>query len=101
RRRRRHVTDPIDRARAAVLDNGESLARADARALVALPDERLPDLVALSHQVRLAYAGPEVEVESILSAKTGGCSEDCHFCSKSGRFESTVRPEPFLPTEQI
>jgi biotin synthase len=95
------VTDPIDRARSTVLDRGQPLARDDASALVALPDERLPDLIALSHQVRLAYAGPEVEVESILSAKTGGCPEDCHFCSQSGRFESTVRPEPFLPTDQI
>lgn len=95
------MNDPIERARATLLERGERLLREEAHALVALPDERLPDLIALSHQVRLAYAGPEVEVESILSAKTGGCPEDCHFCSQSGRFESTVRPEPFLPTEQI
>ncbi len=95
------MIDPIDRARTAILERRERLARGDARALIALPDERLPDLIALSHQVRLAFAGREVEVESILSAKTGGCPEDCHFCSQSGRFESTVRPEPFLPMEQI
>jgi biotin synthase len=95
------VIEPIERARAAILDRGEPLPREIARELVDLPDERLPDLIALSHQVRLAFAGPEVEVESILSAKTGGCPEDCHFCSQSGKFETTVRPEPFLPTEQI
>jgi biotin synthase len=32
-----------------------------------------------------------VEVEGIVSIKTGGCPEDCHFCSQSGRFESPVR----------
>ncbi|MGA2927638.1 MAG: biotin synthase BioB, partial [Solirubrobacteraceae bacterium] len=26
-----------------------------------------------------------------VSVKTGGCPEDCHFCSQSGRFETPVR----------
>jgi biotin synthase len=32
-----------------------------------------------------------VEVEGIVSVKTGGCPEDCHFCGQSGRFSSPVR----------
>jgi biotin synthase len=39
----------------------------------------------------MRWCGPEVEVEGIVSVKTGGCPEDCHFCSQSGRFESPVR----------
>ena len=95
------MSDVLERCAAALLERDEPITRADALALSSLPDEQLPDLIALSHRVRLRYAGPEVEVESILSAKTGGCPEDCHFCSQSGRFETTVRPEPFLPTNQI
>jgi biotin synthase len=41
--------------------------------------------------VRLRHCGPEVEVEGIVSLKTGGCPEDCHFCSQSGLFPSPVR----------
>ncbi|MDF9496715.1 radical SAM protein, partial [Bacillus cereus] len=33
----------------------------------------------------------EIEAEGIISLKTGGCPEDCHFCSQSGLFESPVR----------
>ena len=95
------MSDVLDRARDTLLEDDGTLTPEDARALVDLPDERLPDLIALAHRVRLAHAGPEVEVESILSAKTGGCPEDCHFCSQSGRFETTVRPEPFLPIPDI
>jgi biotin synthase len=51
----------------------------------------LPDALALAHEVRMRWCGPEVEVEGIVSLKTGGCPEDCHFCSQSGRFETTVR----------
>ena len=39
----------------------------------------------------MAWCGPEVEVEGIVSVKTGGCPEDCHFCSQSGLFPSPVR----------
>ena len=46
---------------------------------------------ALAHEVRMRWCGPEVEVEGIVSLKTGGCPEDCHFCSQSGRFETPVR----------
>ena len=39
----------------------------------------------------MRWCGPEVEVEGIVSLKTGGCPEDCHFCSQSGQFPSPVR----------
>jgi biotin synthase len=39
----------------------------------------------------MTWCGPEVEVEGIVSLKTGGCPEDCHFCSQSGLFTSPVR----------
>jgi len=41
--------------------------------------------------VRMKWCGPDVEVEGIVSLKTGGCPEDCHFCSQSGLFDSPVR----------
>jgi biotin synthase len=61
-----------------------------------LPAAEVPALVALAHQVRLDNAGAEVEVESIISAKTGGCPEDCAFCSQSRHWPTPVRPEPFI-----
>src|SRR4051794_37612395 len=54
-------------------------------------DEELPELLQLAHDVRMKWCGPEVEVEGIVSLKTGGCPEDCHFCSQSGQFTSPVR----------
>ena len=48
-----------------------------------VPLDELPDLIALAHKVRLAYCGPEVELESLINAKSGACPEDCAFCSQS------------------
>jgi biotin synthase len=74
-----------------VLDTGVGLDEAAILDVLTSPDELLPDLLAIAHQVRMRWCGPEVEVEGIVSLKTGGCPEDCHFCSQSGRFESPVR----------
>ncbi|MGZ4611026.1 MAG: biotin synthase BioB [Actinomycetes bacterium] len=78
-------------ARAQVLEEGRGLDEAQVRAVLQLHDAPLPELLALAHEVRLRWCGPEVEVEGIVSVKTGGCPEDCHFCSQSGLFQSPVR----------
>jgi len=78
-------------ARQQVLEEGRGLDEAQVLAVLQLPDEDLPGLLALAHEVRLRWCGPEVEVEGIVSVKTGGCPEDCHFCSQSGLFPSPVR----------
>jgi biotin synthase len=78
-------------AREQVLASGTGLTEAQVLDVLRLPDEALPDLLALAHEVRERWCGPEVEVEGIVSVKTGGCPEDCHFCSQSGQFQSPVR----------
>jgi biotin synthase len=86
------VTDDIlDQARGQVLEDGRGLDPGQVLRCLQLPDERVGDLLSLAHEVRVRWCGPEVEVEGIVSVKTGGCPEDCHFCSQSGRFESPVR----------
>jgi len=85
------VTDILTIARQQVLEEGRGLDQAQALECLSLPDERLEELLALAHEVRMRHCGPEVEVEGIISVKTGGCPEDCHFCSQSGQFTSPVR----------
>lgn len=81
----------LDRARAQVLGEGVGLDEAGVLAVLRLADEHLPAALQLAHDVRMRWCGPEVEVEGIVSLKTGGCPEDCHFCSQSGLFASPVR----------
>ncbi len=87
------LTEPaiLSRARTQVLENGEGLSYEDLVEVLRLPDEHVPALLGLAHDVRMRHCGPEVEVEGIISLKTGGCPEDCHFCSQSGQFTSPVR----------
>jgi biotin synthase len=85
------MPDVLDHARTRVLEQGRGLDEADVLAVLRLADEHLPDALQLAHEVRMRWCGPEVEVEGIVSLKTGGCPEDCHFCSQSGLFTSPVR----------
>ncbi len=92
----------LDRAAGQLLDQRLPVDRALAEELVALPDPALPELIALAHRVRVAWMGEAVEIEGIISAKTGGCPEDCTFCSQSSRFPATgVQPEPMLPVARL
>ena len=81
----------VEIARTQVLEDGVGLTKEQAVECLRLPDERVDELLDLAHEVRLAWCGDEVEVEGIVSVKTGGCPEDCHFCSQSGVFDSPVR----------
>ncbi|HEY7596211.1 MAG TPA: biotin synthase BioB [Actinophytocola sp.] len=87
----RTKADVLDVARQQVAERGIGLDEAQVLEVLRLPDDRIPELLALAHEVRMRWCGPEVEVEGIVSVKTGGCPEDCHFCSQSGQFTSPVR----------
>jgi biotin synthase len=91
----------IRQAEQALLDERRLLDAEELARLAVVPDGSVAALAALAHQVRLAWCGPTVEVEGILSAKTGGCPEDCHFCSQSARFSSPVAATAFLDTDEV
>ena len=85
------MTDILDDARDQVLAEGRGLGYGQVLRCLRLPAERIAEALSVAHQVRMRWCGPEVEVEGIVSVKTGGCPEDCHFCSQSGQFSSPVR----------
>ncbi len=92
---------PLETAERALLVERRPLTRAEVGAVAAMPLDTLPDLVALAHRVRLAYCGPEVELESLINAKSGACPEDCAFCSQSARFETDADVYAFLDLDEV
>ncbi|HIL38966.1 MAG TPA: biotin synthase BioB, partial [Methylococcales bacterium] len=43
----------------------------------------------------------EIQVSSLLSIKTGSCSEDCAYCPQSVRYDTEVESEALMPIEQV
>ncbi len=95
------LSAPLEAAATRLIDRGEPIDRDLAERLVRLGDDDLPDLIGLAHRVRLHWMGPAVEVESIVSAKTGGCPEDCTFCSQSARYQTDVTRQALLSTDRL
>src|SRR6186997_3535229 len=43
----------------------------------------------------------EVQLCTLLSIKTGGCSEDCGYCAQSARYDTGLKTEKLMKTEEI
>ena len=91
----------LDELEGSLLAEKRSIAPDEARELVALPPEELPRLLNLAHEVRRRWWGEGVELESLISAKTGGCQEDCAFCSQSMHYDAPAQRHAFLPLDQV
>ena len=62
-------------------------------------------LFALLDEARAVHRAnhPEHEVQlcTLLSVKTGGCPEDCAYCTQSSRYETDVGAEKMLNVEEV
>src|SRR5712664_4678305 len=70
--------------------------------LSALYHQPLFDLISQSRAVHLQHwHGEEVQRCSLLSIKTGGCSEDCAYCAQSARYSTGIEREDLLSLEDV
>ncbi|MCK9258918.1 MAG: biotin synthase BioB [Azoarcus sp.] len=72
---------------------------ADVQALFDMP---FMDLMFRAQQVhREHFTAGEVQRSTLLSIKTGGCSEDCGYCSQSARYDTGLERERLMPVEEV
>ncbi len=65
-------------------------------------DQPFFDLIQEARNAYLAHwKGDEVQLCTLLSIKTGGCSEDCGYCAQSSRYSTGVKAERLMPKEEI
>src|SRR5947207_2379629 len=70
--------------------------------LQALYHQPLFDLISKSRAVHLQHwRGEEVQRCSLLSIKTGGCSEDCAYCAQSAHYSTGLEREELLSLEEV
>jgi biotin synthase len=65
-------------------------------------DLPLPQLMLRAQMLHQEHHKPEeVQLCSLLSVKTGGCPEDCSYCSQSSRYESKVAVERMMKKDEV
>lgn len=62
----------------------------------------LLELVSKAHHIHAKFHDPsEIHVCSIILFKTGGCPEDCKYCSQSSRYQTHVTPQAMMSFEEV
>jgi biotin synthase len=60
------------------------------------------DLIYRAASVHRKYhAADEIQVCSLVSIKTGGCSEDCKYCPQSARYQTDVKATSWMTHEEM
>ena len=60
------------------------------------------DLLYLAHRIFREHHDPnKVQVSTLLSVKTGSCSEDCAYCPQSGHYDTEIEKERLLPLDEV
>jgi len=70
--------------------------------IVALYELPFNDLIHRAQMVHRENFDPNaVQVSTLLSIKTGGCSEDCGYCPQAARYHTDVENEPLMPIDEV
>lgn len=69
--------------------------------LLDLYEKPLEELIELSHEVTIENFDNKVEACSIISAKTGACSENCKYCAQSKHNHAEIECHPLLDVETV
>ncbi len=73
--------------------------REEIAALFALP---FPELMFRAQSIHRAYFDPtQVQISTLLSIKTGGCPEDCGYCSQSSKYDTGVKASKLMDIEAV
>jgi biotin synthase len=72
---------------------------AEVRAIHDLP---IPDLVLRAQLAHREHHAPsDMQLCSLLSVKTGGCPEDCSYCSQSSRYDTGLEKQRMMKTPEV
>ena len=90
----------IKRLQEKVISRG-SLSREEALSIAEMPGSQIFSLIASANTIRDHFRGKIVGLCSIVSAKSGACSEDCAFCAQSSKSRAVLDVYPLLQKEKI
>ena len=80
---------------------GHCLTPDEGLAILRSGDEELLDLLAAAYRVRHRWFGNRVELNFLINAKSGLCSEDCGYCSQSRISTAEIPRYNLVTAEQV
>jgi biotin synthase len=84
------------------ISGAEANPRWNAEVVKEIYDLPFNDLLFRAHTVHRANFDPNtVQLSRLLSIKTGGCPEDCGYCSQSARYPTGLKPSKLMEVERV
>lgn len=80
---------------------GESLTREQALSILKAPDVDVLSILSAGFRIRHQHFGKSVQLYFLMSAKSGLCPEDCHYCSQSKISEAPVPKYNILKRDDL
>lgn len=65
-----------------------------------MEEESLKQLYNTANKVRETFLGKEIDLCTIMNAKSGSCSEDCKFCAQSAHYKTSVEKYGLVSKEE-
>ena len=80
---------------------GESLTREQAISILEAPDNDVLSILSAGFRIRHQHFGKSVQLYFLMSAKSGLCPEDCHYCSQSKISDAPVPKHNILKRDDL
>jgi len=81
--------------------SGESLTREQAISILEAPDFDVLSILSAGFRIRHQHFGKSVQLYFLMSAKSGLCPEDCHYCSQSKISDAPVPKYNILKRDDL
>jgi biotin synthase len=96
------VNNPVNERKAPVADLSSPTQKWTVEAIEALFALPFNDLLFRAQQVhRENFDANTVQLSTLLSIKTGGCSEDCGYCPQAARYQTGVENQDMLSVDEV
>ncbi len=81
--------------------SGAGISVAEAKDIVRSYPDNFYEILAVTDRVRRRFKGTEINLCSIVNAKSGLCAEDCTFCAQSVRYNTGVETFPLSGPDKV
>jgi biotin synthase len=70
--------------------------------IIAIYNKPLMELLYEAATIHREHHDPNVvQISTLISLKTGGCSEDCGYCPQAKRYHTSIETNPFMTVEDV
>lgn len=81
--------------------NGKDIGFEDAIKLVNIEDKFVEALCESANNIKQKFCGDEIDLCTIMNAKSGACSEDCKFCAQSSHYKTEIEISDLVKKEEV